>query len=80
MKSCSDDPYAISDSKSHFIWPECCNQCLASKSDHLEWEVFDAGLTILNRKSLAVDYYILVGLLKYRFLISDTNISDQDLL
>ena len=67
MKSSTDDPYAISDSKSQFIWLVCCNQCLANKTDHLEWEVFDAGLTILNGKSLGLDYNILVGLLKYRF-------------
>ena len=47
---------------------------VADKTDHLEWEVFDAGLTILNGKSLVLDYYILVGLLKYRFWISDTSI------
>ena len=67
MKSSIDDPYAISDSKSQFIWLACCNQCLANKTDHLEWEVFDAGLTIFNGKSLGLDYNILVGLLKYRF-------------
>ena len=68
MKSSIDDPYAISDSqKSQFIRLACCNQCLANKTDHLEWEVFDAGLTILNGKSLGLDYNILVGLLKYRF-------------
>ena len=74
MKSRIDDPYAISDSMSQFIWLACCNQCLANKTDHLEWEVFDAGLTILNGKSLGLDYNILVGLLKYQFWISDTNI------
>ena len=68
MKSSTDDPYAISDpNKSQIIWLVCCNQCLANKTDHLEWEVFDAGLTILNGKSLGLDYNILVGLLKYRF-------------
>ena len=41
---------------------------VADETDHLEWEVFDAGLTILNGKSLALDYYILVGLLKYPIL------------
>ena len=54
-----------------FIWLACCNQCLANKTDHLEWEGFDVGLTILNGKSLGLDYNILVGLLKYRFWISD---------
>ena len=58
MKSSTDDLYAISDSKSQFTRLACCNQCLANKTDRLEWEVFDAGLTILNG---------LVGLLKYRF-------------
>ena len=67
MKSSTDDPYAISDPKPQFIWLVCCNQCLANKIDHLEWEVFDAGLTILNGKSLGLDYNILVGLLKYQF-------------
>ena len=67
MKSSTDDPYAISDSKSQFIWLVCCNQCLANKTDRLEWGVFDAGLTILNGKSLGLDYNILVGLLNYRF-------------
>ena len=66
-KSSTDDPYAISDPKSQFIWLACCNQCLANKTNHLEWEVFDAGMTILNGKSLELDYNILVGLLKYRF-------------
>ena len=51
MKSSTDDPYAISDLKSQFIWLVCCNQYLANKTDYLEWEVFDAGLTILNGKS-----------------------------
>ena len=73
LKSCSEY-YTISDSRSNYIWPEYCDQCLANKTDHLEWEVFDAGLTILNGKSLGLDYNILVGLLKYRFWISDTNI------
>ena len=49
------------------MWPKYCGQCLADKTDHLEWKVFDAVLTILNGKSLGLDYYILVGLLKYRF-------------
>ena len=71
MKSSTDDPYAISDPKSQFIWLVCCNQCLANKTDHLEWEVFDAGLTILNGKSLGLDYSIMVRVLKYRFWISD---------
>ena len=67
MKSSTDAPYAISDTKSQFIWLVYCNQCLANKTDHLEWEDFDAGLTILNGKSLGLDYNILVRLLKYRF-------------
>ena len=67
MKSSTDDPHAISDPKCHFIWLVCCNQCLTNKTDHLEREVFDAGLTILNGKSLGLDYNILVELLKYRF-------------
>ena len=67
MKSSTDDPYAISDPKSQFICLVCCNQCLANKTDHLEWEVFDEGLTTLNGKSLGFDYNILVRLLKYRF-------------
>ena len=69
MKSSTDDPYAISHPKSQFIWLACCNRCLANKTDHLEWEVFDAGLTILNGKSLGLDYNILVGLLKYRNIL-----------
>ena len=73
LKSCSEY-YTISDSWSNSVWPEYCDQCLANKTDHLEWEVFDAGLTILNGKSLGLDYYILVGLLKYRFWTSDTSI------
>ena len=72
------DPYTFLDFKSHFIWPEYYNQCIADKTDHLEWEVFDAGLTILklNGKPLAFDYYILAEPLKYRFWIPDikTNI------
>ena len=51
------DPYTFSDFKSHFIWPEYYNQCFADKTDHLEWEVSDAGLTILNGKFLGLDYY-----------------------
>ena len=66
VKSCSEY-YTISDSRSNSILPEYYDQCLANKTDHLEWEVFDAGLTILNGKSLGLDYYILAGLLKYRF-------------
>ena len=31
-------PYAFSDFKSHFLSPEYCNQCLADKTDHLEWK------------------------------------------
>ena len=62
-----NDPYAFSDFKSHFVWPEYCNQCLADKIDHLEWEVFDAGLTILNGKHKAFDYYILAEPVKCRF-------------
>ena len=54
LKSCND-PYAFSDFKSHFVSPEYCNQCLADETDHLEWEVFDAGLTILNGKLWALD-------------------------
>ena len=69
------DPYAFSDFKSHFIWPEYCNQCLADKTDHLEWEVFNAGLTILNRNLMALDYYILVGLLKYWYWIFGFQVS-----
>ena len=74
------DPYTFSDFKSHFIWPEYYNQCFADKTDHLEWEVSDAGLTILNGTSLGLDYYILVGLIKYRFWISDTSISWPSLI
>ena len=79
LKSCSEY-YTISDTGSNSIWPEYYDQCLANKTDHLEWEVFDAGLTILNGKSLGLDYYILVGLLKYRFWISDTSISWPSLI
>ena len=32
-----------------------------SLTDHLEWEAFDVGLTILKGKPLAFDYYILAG-------------------
>ena len=80
LKSCND-LYAFSDFKSHFVWPEYCNQCLADKTDHLKWEVFDAGLTILNGKPLAFDYYILAEPVKYRFWIPDikTNIYAQRL-
>ena len=67
------DLYTFSHFKSHFIWPEYHNQCFADKTDHLEREVFDAGLTILNGKPLALDYYILAEPLKYRLWISDTN-------
>ena len=74
------DPYTFSDFKSHFIWPEYYNQCFADKTDHLEWEVFDAGLTILNGKPLALDYYILAEPLKYRLWISDTNAFWQRLM
>ena len=74
------DPYTFSDFKCHFIWPEYYNQWFDDKTDHLEWEVSDAGLTILNGKSLRLDYYILVGLLKYRFWISDTSISWPSLI
>ena len=75
------DPYTFSDFKSHFIWPEYSYQCLADKTDHLEWEVFDAGLTIMNGKPLAFDYYILTEPVKYRFWIPDikTNIYAQRL-
>ena len=78
MKSRVDDPYAISDSKSQFIWLACCNQCLANKTDHLEWEVFDAGLTILNGKSLGLDYNILVG--RWATKISILNIRHKHFL
>ena len=60
-------PVQFHNPKSQFIGLACCTQCLANKTDHLEWEVFDARLTILNGKSLELDYNILVGLLKYRF-------------
>ena len=63
LRSCND-PYAFTDFKSHFVLPEYCNQCLADKTDHLKWEGFDAGLTILNGKPLGFDYYILAGWLK----------------
>ena len=56
-------PYAFSDFKSHLLWPEYCNQCLTDKTDHLEWEVFNVELTILNGKLVALDYYIPIGLL-----------------
>ena len=56
-----NDLYAFSDFKSHFVLSEYCKQCLADKTDHLEWEGFDAGLTILNGKPLGFDYYILAG-------------------
>ena len=72
LRRCND-PYAFSDFKSHFVLPEYCNQCLADETDHLEWEVYDVGLTILNGKPLALDYYILAEPLKYRLWISDTN-------
>ena len=39
----------------------CQNIVIADKTDHLEWEGFDAGLTILNGKPLGFDYYILAG-------------------
>ena len=26
-----------------------------------KWDVFDAGLTVLNEKQMAFDYYILAG-------------------
>ena len=51
------------DFKSNFLWPEYCNQGLADKTDHLEWELFNVGLTILNGKLVALDYYIPIGLL-----------------
>ena len=73
-------PYAFSDFKSHFLWPEYCNQCLADKTDHLEWEVFNVELTNLNGKLVALDHYIPIGLLYYWFWISDTNIIWQRLM
>ena len=63
LRSCND-PYPFSDFKSHSVLPEYCNQCLADKTDHLEWEGFDAELTILKWKPLGFDYYILAGWLK----------------
>ena len=52
MKSCTDDPYAISDYKSHFIWQNVVINVLPirltilsgkflMRADHLEWEVLD---------------------------------------
>ena len=47
--------YAFSNLKSHVIWPEYCTQC---KLTIFKWEVFEAGLTILNGKQKAFDYYV----------------------
>ena len=42
-------------------YSEYCNQCLADKTDHLEWEVCNVALTILKGKLVALDYHIPIG-------------------
>ena len=65
MKSSTDDPYTISDSKSHLSGWNAVITVLPPIS--VDWEVFDTGLTILNGKFLGFDYNIIFGLLKYQF-------------